>query len=92
MNSNETAAPIAIKPWITVWEEETIKASIAHDKVHVVVRSVVSNNAQSGVVDSNAERSETFRAVCGTTRRGRYLAVSSQDEVTCTKCQKHAAR
>lgn len=78
-----------VKPWITVWEEETIKASIAHDKVHVVVRRVISDNAQSGVADPNAERYETFRAVCGTTRRGRYFAVAASETVTCAKCQKH---
>jgi hypothetical protein len=89
-NINSTDKPLNVFAWVTIWERETIVASIAHDKVHVVERTVSSNNRESGVVDPNAKRTEGFRAVCGTTRRGRYFAVASDAVVTCAKCAKIA--
>lgn len=82
------AAPLHVHPWITIWERETISASIAHDKVHRVVRSVSSDNSVSGVADPTAKRTESYRAICGTSRRGRYLAVAETAEITCAKCLK----
>lgn len=89
-NTNPAAAPLNVFPWVTVWEEETIVASIAHDKIHVVTRTVSSSNRESGVADPNAKRTEGFAAKCGTRRRGRYFAVAAGTEVTCAKCAKYA--
>lgn len=89
-NSQPAATPLTVHPWVTTWEQETILASIAHDKVHIVSRTVSSENREMGVADPTARRREGFRAACGTTRRGRFLAVAAGTDVTCAKCAKYA--
>lgn len=86
--ATDTAAPLHVGPWVTVWEQEEIVASIAHDKAHRVMRRVVSDNKESGVVNPSAKREELFYALCGTTRRGRYYALAAGTEVTCGRCLK----
>lgn len=88
-NNTNNEKPLDVHPWVTVWERETMLASIAHDKVHIVTREVTSDNNEMGVANPNAKRHEGFRAACGSRRRGRYFAVAAGTEVTCAKCAKY---